>query len=51
MCGYRLGNRERAARLEIGGDPGGPKRVAADLDLESELLGPPADHAVGIILM
>ena len=42
---------ERAAVGEIGGDPGGAKRVATDFRRDAGRLGAAADHAPGVGLV
>jgi hypothetical protein len=43
LCGF-----QGAAGFEVGGDPGGPECVAADLDLHAEFRGAALDHAPGV---
>ena len=50
MVRHRGGLFERAAILEIGGDPGRPEAMVAELGSDAGCRGAPADHRIGIRL-
>lgn len=45
---HRLRVLQRAARVQVDGDPGGPKRMAIDPALQAHRGGAALDHAVGV---
>ena len=48
MISHGRGVFERAAILEVGGDPGRPEAVVADLGLDPGHCGAPTDHRIGV---